>query len=195
MIDALLHMLTFFFDVVILVVGLLIVMAGVIAIASKNKDACNKLKTKNLNEHYEEMKKTLQENLFSKAERKALKKETKKADKQAKKANLPEKKKHIFVLDFQGDIRASAVKSLREEISAILTIATPDDQVLLRLESPGGVVHGYGLGASQLKRLREARIPLIVSVDKVAASGGYMMACVADRILSAPFAILGSIGR
>ncbi len=194
MIDALLHILTFFFDVIILVVGLLIVVAGIIALASKNKGASNKLKIKNLNEHYDEMKEALQENLLSKAELKALKKETKKENKQAKKLALTEKKKRIFVLDFQGDVRASAVKSLREEISAILTIATPDDQVLLRLESPGGVVHGYGLAASQLERLRHARIPLMVSVDKVAASGGYMMACVADRILSAPFAILGSIG-
>lgn len=195
MIDSLLHIFTFFFDVLILVVGFLILTAGIIAIASKNKGSQNKLKTKNLNEHYDEMKETLQENLLSKVEYKALKKEAKKADKQAsKKINATEKKKHIFVLDFQGDIRASAVKNLREEISAILTIATPDDQVLLRLESPGGVVHGYGLAASQLERLRHARIPLIVSVDKVAASGGYMMACVADRILSAPFAILGSIG-
>lgn len=66
--------------------------------------------------------------------------------------------------------------------------------MLLRLESPGGVVHGYGLAASQLQRLRQAGVRLTVAVDKVAASGGYMMACVADRIVAAPFAIIGSIG-
>lgn len=33
-----------------------------------------------------------------------------------------------------------------------------------------------------------------MAVDKVAASGGYMMACVADKIVAAPFAIIGSIG-
>jgi len=100
----------------------------------------------------------------------------------------------LFVLDFDGDMRASAVEALREEITAVLTVARERDEVLLRLESPGGVVHGYGLAASQLRRLRERGITLTVAVDKVAASGGYLMACVADRVLAAPFAILGSIG-
>jgi serine protease SohB len=103
-------------------------------------------------------------------------------------------KKRIFVLNFHGDIRASAVTSLREEITAILTVASENDEVFVRLESGGGVVHGYGLGASQLMRIRDKNIPLTVSVDKVAASGGYMMACVANRIIAAPFAIIGSIG-
>ena len=89
---------------------------------------------------------------------------------------------------------AHEVASLREEITAVLTVATPQDQVVLRLESPGGVVHGYGLAASQLQRIRDKQIPLTVAVDKVAASGGYMMACVANKIVAAPFAILGSIG-
>lgn len=98
------------------------------------------------------------------------------------------------MLDFHGDIRASAVASLREEISAVLMAAGPGDEVLLRLESPGGMVNAYGLAASQLLRLREKGIPLTVAVDKVAASGGYLMAVVADRIIAAPFAVLGSIG-
>lgn len=76
----------------------------------------------------------------------------------------------------------------------MLAVAKPQDQVVVRLESPGGVVHGYGLAASQLQRLREKQIPLTVAVDKVAASGGYMMACVADKIVAAPFSIIGSIG-
>jgi serine protease SohB len=100
----------------------------------------------------------------------------------------------VYVIDFKGSIDAHEVTSLREEISAILAVATAQDEVLLRLESPGGVVHGYGLAASQLERLRHKNIRLTVAVDKVAASGGYMMACVADRIVSAPFAIIGSIG-
>lgn len=99
-----------------------------------------------------------------------------------------------FVLDFTGDIAASQVTSLRDEISAILSIATPKDEVILRLESPGGSVNGYGLAASQLERLRDKHIPLTVCIDKVAASGGYLMACVADKIIAAPFAIIGSIG-
>ena len=103
-------------------------------------------------------------------------------------------KKRIFVLDFDGDIRANAVDNMREEISAVLTVAKDSDEVFVRLESPGGVVHGYGLAASQLQRIKDAGIPLIASVDKVAASGGYMMACVADKIVAAPFSIIGSIG-
>ena len=105
-----------------------------------------------------------------------------------------DERRRIYVLNFHGDIRASAVSSLREEITAILTVATENDEVFMRLESGGGVVHGYGLAASQLMRLREKNISLTVSVDKVAASGGYMMACVGNRIFAAPFAIIGSIG-
>lgn len=100
----------------------------------------------------------------------------------------------MYVLDFDGDIEASAVESLRTHISAVIQVAQDNDEVLLRLESPGGLVHAYGLAASQLQRLRERQIRLVVAVDKVAASGGYMMACVADEILAAPFAVLGSVG-
>jgi serine protease SohB len=100
----------------------------------------------------------------------------------------------VFVLNFHGDIRASALASLREEVTAVLTVAQPEDEVMLRLESSGGLVHAYGLAAAQLLRIRDRRLKLTVAVDKVAASGGYLMACVADRIIAAPFAILGSIG-
>jgi serine protease SohB len=86
------------------------------------------------------------------------------------------------------------VPSLREEVSAILDVATEDDEVIVRLENHGGVVHEHGLAASQLVRIRDRNIPLTVCVDKVAASGGYLMACVATKIYAAPFAILGSIG-
>jgi len=103
-------------------------------------------------------------------------------------------RKRVFVLRFQGDLRASAVAALREEVTAVLSVATPDDEVVVILESPGGVVHGYGLAASQLQRFKDHRIALTVAVDKVAASGGYLMACVAQRIIAAPFAILGAIG-
>lgn len=103
-------------------------------------------------------------------------------------------KSKVFVLNFNGNISAEAVEHLREEITAILTLASSNDEVLLKLESPGGMVHSYGLASSQLDRLRKKNVPLTVCVDKVAASGGYMMACVADKILAAPFAIIGSIG-
>lgn len=103
-------------------------------------------------------------------------------------------KKRIFVINFKGDIRADQVASLREEISAILTTAGEGDEALVILDSSGGAVHGYGLAASQLRRIRDKNITLTVAVDKVAASGGYMMACVANHIIAAPFAIIGSIG-
>jgi len=117
-----------------------------------------------------------------------------KADKARRKARAGQPRPRTFVLDFQGDLRATAVDSLREEITALLSVAGKDDQVLLRLESAGGLVHSYGLAAAQLLRIRDHDIPLTVAVDKVAASGGYMMACVANRILASPFAIVGSVG-
>jgi serine protease SohB len=106
----------------------------------------------------------------------------------------PEHRSNVFVLDFKGDIMASAVEGLRSEVNALAAVATKGDEVVVRLESPGGAAHSYGLAASQLARLRDRGLSLTVCVDKVAASGGYMMACVADKIVAAPFAILGSIG-
>lgn len=103
-------------------------------------------------------------------------------------------RRRVFVLDFDGDMEASGLECLRQEITAVLTMAEPRDEVMLRLESPGGLVHAYGLASSQLLRFKQKDIPLTICVDKVAASGGYMMACVADRLIAAPFAILGSIG-
>jgi serine protease SohB len=100
----------------------------------------------------------------------------------------------LFVIDFDGDVEASAVDNLREEITAIISAADPNDRVLVRLESPGGMVHAYGLAASQLSRIKAANLSLTIAVDQVAASGGYMMACVADHIIAAPFAVVGSIG-
>jgi serine protease SohB len=106
----------------------------------------------------------------------------------------PVRRRRVYVLSFDGDMEASGLESLRQEITAVLTMAEPQDEVMLRLESPGGMVHAYGLASSQLLRFKQKNIPLTVCVDKVAASGGYMMACVADRLIAAPFAILGSIG-
>lgn len=145
-----------------------------------------------MNEFYKGLRDKLEQSLLSKVQLKSLKKEQTKADKKLKKQ--PEDKPRVFVLDFDGDIKASATESLRHEITALLTLATPADEVVLRLESGGGMVHSYGLASSQLARIRQAGIPLTVCVDKVAASGGYMMACIGTKIISAPFAILGSIG-
>src|SRR5690606_12378447 len=133
-------------------------------------------------------------NKLDKQRAKKEKAQRKKALKKSSVEDIKPDKKRIFVLNFDGDIKASATSNLREEITTVLSVAEPSDEVVLRLDSSGGMVHSYGLAASQLQRIRNKKIPLTVCVDKVAASGGYMMACVADRILAAPFAVLGSIG-
>lgn len=136
-----------------------------------------------------------QDKKSAKAKAKAEKARLKTAEKESgEDPKIPSERPRTFVLDFEGDVMASQVDALREEISAILPNAQRGDEVVIRLESPGGVVHGYGLAASQLSRVKDAGVALVIAVDKVAASGGYMMACVGDRILAAPFAILGSIG-
>lgn len=149
-----------------------------------------RLVVRKLNERFRRQADTIRHQVFDK---KALKAHQK-AEKARHKADKGETLERIWVLSFKGDIQASQVTSLREEISALLAVAKAGDEVVLVLESPGGAVSGYGLAASQLMRVRDAGIKLTVCVDKVAASGGYMMACIADRIMAAPFAIVGSIG-
>jgi serine protease SohB len=144
-----------------------------------------------MNDFYKHLRQRLEQSLLDKDKLKALRKTEAKAAKQAK---TQDEKPRVFVLDFDGDIKASATEHLRHEITGLLEVATPRDEVVVRLESGGGMVHSYGLAASQLARVRQANIPLTICVDKVAASGGYMMACIGDKILSAPFAIVGSIG-
>jgi len=142
-----------------------------------------------INDKYETMKETLESHWLDKAACKKLQKEKKKH----KKEKCTDKPR-LFVLNFDGDLRASEVELLREEITALLLVATPKDEILVRLESSGGMVHCYGLAAAQLARFRDQKINLVVAVDKVAASGGYMMASVANTIMAAPFAVVGSIG-
>ncbi len=161
---------------------------------SRRTRSLEKLEVKNLNDMYDAMQKLLKSQTLTKKQWKKLAKETKLKKKAEHKKKTAEQRKKIYVLDFHGDIKATAVASLREEITAILTMASTEDEVLVRLENSGGVVHEHGLAASQLCRLRDADINLTVAVDKVAASGGYMMACVADKIITAPFAVIGSIG-
>ncbi|TDF81861.1 protease SohB [Pseudomonas sp. H9] len=176
-----------------LVIAILVVLSAIAGLRGKGRrKAGGQLQVNKLNEFYKDLRERLESNLLDKAQLKALRKQQAKAQKQEKKT--PDDKPRVFVLDFNGDIKASATESLRHEITALLTLATPRDEVVLRLESGGGMVHSYGLAASQLARIRQAGIPLTVCIDKVAASGGYMMACIGDKIVSAPFAILGSIG-
>ncbi len=184
----------FLAEAIIIVVSILTVFLVIFVLLTKDKlKQKGKIEVKSLNEHFDELTDSINKAALSKSEQKKLNKEKKKALK--KKKNIKVKKSHrIFVIGFEGDIYAHAVNGLREEISAILTVATPEDEVVICVESSGGVVNGYGLGASQLQRIKDKKIPLTVAIDTVAASGGYLMACVADKIISAPFAIVGSIG-
>lgn len=196
------------------------VIAGLIFSAGHRQKKTDKghIEVSKLNEKFEHMRDVLKEATLDPEQLKVLMKEEKKREKteraeKKKAAKLAAKnakgtkekpaievdkaaadKKRVFVLDFHGDIKASACDNLREEISAVLSLATTADEVVVKLESGGGMVHSYGLAASQLARISNKEIPLTVCVDKVAASGGYMMACVADKIVAAPFAVLGSIG-
>ncbi len=151
-----------------------------------------RLEVRDFNARVEELGDTLDLALASPKARKSIKRALRRSRKQEKPSD--DSRRRIFVLDFHGDLRASAVDRLREEITAALLRARSGDEIVVRLESGGGMVHAYGLAASQLDRIAKAGIPLTVCVDKVAASGGYMMACVAGNILAAPFAVLGSIG-
>jgi serine protease SohB len=166
----------------------------VIAIASVSRKAAMQegLEIEHLNKKYQTLAGALKQAVLNKADWKAeAKKDKEKAKAEAKSGK---ERPRSFVIDFKGDLKATAASSLRQEVSAILDVAAPDDQIVVRLENHGGIVHEHGLAASQLARIRDKDIELLVTVDKVAASGGYLMACVASRIYAAPFAILGSIG-
>ncbi len=197
---------------VTIVVAIVVIISTIADSGQKSKKPGRKgsLELSYLNDHFEEMKESIRSAVLDKSELKSIhkeerkkhKSETKEREKErkaAQKNEVPEEErktndKRVYVLNFKGNIAAEAVACLREEISAVLSMASSEDEVLLRLESPGGMVHAYGLASSQLLRLKHAKIPLTVCVDKVAASGGYMMACIADRIVATPFAIIGSIG-
>jgi serine protease SohB len=162
------------------------------AAAAQKRSHHDSLEVEDLNKKYRGLSDALRKAVSTKDQRKKAAKERKKQEKAE--AKDPSTRPRSFVIDFKGDLKASAVASLREEVSAVLDVADGDDEVILRLENHGGMVHEHGLAASQLARIRDREIPLVVCVDKVAASGGYLMACVASQVYAAPFAILGSIG-
>ena len=196
----------FLAQAVTFVAAILVVAASLVAIGQRQKAEQQEghIEVRDLNEKYRHIGQSIQQVVVEpevlkaemKAEKKAEKAKAKAAKKKRGKADsgADENRKRLYVLDFDGDIKASATDNLREEISAVLTQVKPGDEMLVRVESPGGMVHGYGLASSQLRRIRDAEVPLTIAVDKVAASGGYMMACVASRIVAAPFAVIGSIG-
>lgn len=192
------------------VVAVFVVVSLIVSAGSRGKRSeKGQIQVGKLNEKFKAMREALQDAILDEEQQKQLEKDEKKRlkaekaeqkklakekDKEKEADSAEEHKKRVFVLNFHGDIKASACESLREEISAVLSLATTKDEVVVKVESGGGMVHSYGLASSQLARITNKKVPLTVCVDKVAASGGYMMACVADKIVAAPFAILGSIG-
>ena len=177
--------------VVLLLVGVMAV-AGVVMGLKQEKRKDGKLVVRDYNSRYQHFFDTVH---ASGESEKAFKARIKKRNQQEKReAKKGDARSRLYVIDFDGDIKASATASLAHCVSAVVHTAEENDAVLLRLESGGGLVHAYGLAAAQLERLREAGVHLTVSVDKVAASGGYMMATMADRIIAAPFAVIGSVG-
>ena len=199
------------------VVALLIVISSLASLGSRGQPRTNegRLSIHKLNDRIRDLKYSLESSVIdSDLVKKARKQEAKEESKKNKRAKKEQKKalrdskigdeeqnrelkgteKRAFVVLFEGDVKASSLDNLRLEITAILTLANEADEVVVCIESPGGMVHSYGLAASQLERIKAKGIPLTVAVDKVAASGGYLMASVADKIIAAPFALLGSIG-
>ncbi len=179
-----------------LVVAILVVIGLSMAMGARGRGTPEgHIEVRKLNERYRVFREFMESEILPEKEFKSRRKQEKK-DSKSEKDEKPEEQaaSRLYVLNFDGDIKASAVDDLREEISAVLGVAGESDQVLVRLESGGGMVHSYGLASSQLQRIRDAGVGLVIAVDKVAASGGYMMACVAERILAAPFAVIGSIG-
>ena len=191
-------MLEYFFDYGLFVaklgtLALAIVVVGGFIIAELRRGADPAgLTVQNLNRRFEDLGDTVRRAVHGKEQFKLTARQRKTERQElAKKGS---QRQRIYVIDFKGDIRATATASLREEVSAVLAVASEDDRVLVRLENSGGTVHEHGLAASQLLRIRQNGLRLIVSVDKIAASGGYLMACVASQLIAAPFAIVGSIG-
>jgi len=199
--ETLIDLVIFLAQVVILSVAFIAVFTTIMAagMRAKRQAARGNIVVTHLNREFDRMRDALRQQVYDRFALRFLKKKEKKerkAKRQENRKQAGERKRDrsVFVINFKGDIAASQIESLRQEVSAVLTLADKDDEVILRLESPGGVVHGYGLAASQLQRIRQREIPLTICVDKMAASGGYMMACLADRLVAAPFAVLGSIG-
>jgi serine protease SohB len=197
----------FLAQAVTLVAAVLILVAGLVALGQRQRTELHEghIEIRKLNDKYRHIGDSIHQVVSDPEEIKRDRKARKKAEKAAAKKRRKKgkaasderagsRRPRLFVLNFHGDLKASAAENLREEVSAVLLKAGEGDEVLARVESPGGLVHGYGLAASQLQRIRDAGVPLTVAVDKVAASGGYMMACVGNRIISAPFAVVGSIG-
>ncbi len=173
----------------VIVLAVVVILMVIFSLAYRAKFQ-HQLEVENLNHKNRDLAEILKQSIWNKNE---LKKEKREEKKKSKKA-VNESRPRVYVLDFDGDIKATEVGALREEITTVLNVAKPGDEVVVRLESGGGMVHSYGLAAAQLQRVKDHKLSLTVCVDRIAASGGYMMACTAHKIIASPFAILGSVG-
>ena len=178
---------------IIISIGLVLSMVVSTSQKTNRGDDNGEIEILPLNIDFEKTKNKLRIATVEESEKKIERKKIKKESKNKNALNLKSKRR-VYVVNFEGNIAASAVDNLREEITAILSVANRKDEIVVKLESSGGMVHSYGLASSQLDRIKKAKLKLTICVDKVAASGGYMMACVGDKIIAAPFAIVGSIG-
>jgi serine protease SohB len=169
----------------------LLISFALFKVFKKSKTKEGKLTFEYLNEKRSRLIHELKKLIIAKEDGRKKAKEYEKS----KKSQLnPIGKGRTFVLNFNGNVKAEEVEKLREEITAILTVAQKVDEVVVELNSPGGTVNGYGFASAQLQRIKDAGLKLTILVDQVAASGGYMMAVVGDRIIASPFAYIGSIG-
>lgn len=187
---------TFLAKTITIVVAFLFIIGTIVSAAARNRSESvqGRLEVRKLNQVLDSYRDTLNEEMLSPV---ALKRYLKQQNKQAKKerkSDSDSSNKRLFFIEFKGDIQAVSAEFLSYEISAILTQLNSEDEVLVSIDSPGGAVSGYGFAASQLQRIRDADVKLTVAIDQVAASGGYLMAVVANKIIAAPFAAVGSIG-
>ena len=200
--DYLYEYLLFLFQAATIAAAALIVFSGFLALGARRRHGPEgHLEVTKLNDSLKDLKRRIDQAVLPKDEFKKAQKAAAKAEKRQKQQKQQKQQKEasepagrLFALAFEGDLQATRVARLRHEINAILAQAREGDEVLVRIESPGGLVHGYGLVASQLLRIRERGLALVAAVDKVAASGGYLAAAVANRVIAAPFAVVGSIG-
>jgi serine protease SohB len=190
------------------IVACLLLVVGVLAFLFMSRQTAEEsIEINKLNDKYESMQEALEFEVLPKELIKQRQKQKKRKEKEEAKAEkarykslsasdtqIEPERARVFVIRFDGDMHASETEALSDCITAVLSIALLTDEVVIILDSPGGLVHHYGLAASQLDRIKRRQIPLTVAVDLVAASGGYLMACVANKILAAPFAVVGSIG-
>jgi protease-4 len=104
----------------------------------------------------------------------------------------------VAVVEVEGVIGVGSDRGLDTE-SIIRTLGEYRDDpsvraVVLRIDSPGGVVAPTQEIFTAVRRLREAKKPVVASLGSVAASGGYYVAVSADRIFASPGTLTGSIG-